>query len=192
MTHFSNLISLNKIKIVSPVLGGKEVRARAEVECDITGMEEIAGYRQTVGVDKTSASHHFPYRGCGAGRKILRFGISPLIVDRRADSHVSGADGGNQEMLVEGHTVFVINIFLIVLAEPIGEILGYLSYPFALLISGDGISGATAVVYASESKSGIIGGAPKCGLAETRVTDYGNTLKVSPIYRLKIVVNTAC
>ena len=67
--------------------------------------------------------------GCAADR-----GDSAVLL-RHGEIHAAWCDRGKQIVLIEGHLCFVIWIFQVVLAEPIGEASTYLIDTLALLLT---------------------------------------------------------
>ena len=108
--------------------------------------------------------------GGGHAGKHFRDGVCPRILQSRGHVGVAGGNGGDEEVLVEGHIGFLANILFVVLAEPVGEIAGDLLHSFPHLVAGDSRAAAARIIGMGEEEPLVGGSAEQGGLAQAGVT----------------------
>ncbi len=86
-------------------------------------MKAFSHIRHTLGITKAAQTASLEIIVGGNAGKIFVFRASPKVICRTCNIHHVGCIGCDKPMLVKRQGTFVVDIFIIILAKPIGELI---------------------------------------------------------------------
>lgn len=166
---------VGEVQELAPVVVGEVVSAGAEVIADAGADGLIDGGRVGGGEFGGDAVGWVPGGSGEAGGEVFSCWVGPEVLGGTGDVERARGDEGEQVVLVDRETMFVLGVLGEVAAEPVGEGAGDDFDGFAEDASAEGRAGTTGVVGDHGGEAVVVCGRPESGLAHAGMTDGDDT-----------------